>query len=111
MNAPIPPGAQWGFHPGGWGKPPTDQNNRPLYGDVFGTMIVKVDKRYIVEPELEKWGEIIQESEEESAAEEVGEEQSDEEMEEDEDTSGLESPVIPIQGLETPAEIDLVKKH
>jgi splicing factor 3B subunit 2 len=36
LNAPIPPGAQWGFHPGGWGKPPTDENNQPLYGDVFG---------------------------------------------------------------------------
>jgi len=22
VNAPIPQGAQWGFHPGGWGKPP-----------------------------------------------------------------------------------------
>lgn len=22
VNAPIPPGAQWGFHPGGWGRPP-----------------------------------------------------------------------------------------
>jgi hypothetical protein len=24
LNAPIPVGAQWGFHPGGWGKPPVD---------------------------------------------------------------------------------------
>lgn len=38
LNAPIPPGAQWGFHPGGWGKPPMDDFNRPLYGDVFGVM-------------------------------------------------------------------------
>ncbi|CAG8445068.1 2051_t:CDS:10 [Scutellospora calospora] len=37
LNAPIPEGAQWGFHPGGWGKPPVDEYNRPLYGDVFGT--------------------------------------------------------------------------
>lgn len=36
LNAPIPEGAQWGFHPGGWGKPPVDEFNRPLYGDVFG---------------------------------------------------------------------------
>lgn len=28
--------AQFGFHPGGWGKPPVDEFNRPLYGDVFG---------------------------------------------------------------------------
>ncbi|CAZ84432.1 unnamed protein product [Tuber melanosporum] len=38
LNAPIPPGAQWGFHPGGYGKPPTDEYNRPLYGDVFGVL-------------------------------------------------------------------------
>lgn len=54
LNAPIPPGyvviirwtdlakgfrsAQWGFHPGGWGKPPMDDFNRPLYGDVFGVL-------------------------------------------------------------------------
>ena len=38
LNAPIPSGAQWGFHPGGWGKPPMDDFNRPLYGDVFGVM-------------------------------------------------------------------------
>ncbi len=37
LNAPIPEGAQWGFHPGGWGKPPTDEYNRPLYGDVFAS--------------------------------------------------------------------------
>ena len=36
LNSPIPPGAQWGYHPGGWGKPPVDEYNRPLYGDVFG---------------------------------------------------------------------------
>lgn len=36
LNAPIPKDAQWGFHPGGWGKPPVDEFMRPLYGDVFG---------------------------------------------------------------------------
>ena len=24
LSAPIPPGAQFGYHPGGWGKPPVD---------------------------------------------------------------------------------------
>jgi splicing factor 3B subunit 2 len=23
---------QYGYHPGGWGKPPLDQYNRPMYG-------------------------------------------------------------------------------
>jgi splicing factor 3B subunit 2 len=38
LNAPIPDGAQFGMHHGGWGKPPVDEYGRPLYGDVFGTM-------------------------------------------------------------------------
>lgn len=28
--------AAWGFHPGGWGKPPLDDYGRPLYGDIYG---------------------------------------------------------------------------
>jgi len=27
----------FGYHAGGWGKPPVDENGKPLYGDVFGT--------------------------------------------------------------------------
>ncbi|KAL2264409.1 hypothetical protein VTK26DRAFT_3296 [Humicola hyalothermophila] len=39
LNAPLPPGAAWGFQPGQWGKPPLDEYNRPLYGgDIFGIM-------------------------------------------------------------------------
>ncbi|ORX74864.1 DUF382-domain-containing protein, partial [Linderina pennispora] len=30
LNAPIPQGAQWGYHPGGWGRPPVDEFGRPL---------------------------------------------------------------------------------
>ena len=37
LNAPIPHGALFGYHAGGWGKPPVDDElGRPLYGDVFG---------------------------------------------------------------------------
>ena len=35
LNAPIPEGCSFGYHPGGWGKPPVDELGRPLYGDVF----------------------------------------------------------------------------
>jgi len=39
LNAPLPPGASWGFGPGQWGKPPLDEYNRPIYGgDIFGIM-------------------------------------------------------------------------
>jgi splicing factor 3B subunit 2 len=37
LSAPIPEGASWGYQPGGWGKAPVDEFNRPLYGDVFST--------------------------------------------------------------------------
>ncbi|VDN97148.1 unnamed protein product [Rodentolepis nana] len=36
LNAPIPQGCAFGYHPGGWGKPPVDEVGRPIYGDVFG---------------------------------------------------------------------------
>jgi splicing factor 3B subunit 2 len=36
LNAPIPPGARFGYQAGGWGKPPVDEDGNPLYGDVFG---------------------------------------------------------------------------
>lgn len=36
LNAPIPEGCSFGYHAGGWGKPPVDEMGRPLYGDVFG---------------------------------------------------------------------------
>ena len=29
--------ASFGYHAGGWGKPPVDELGKPLYGDVFGT--------------------------------------------------------------------------
>merc|ERR1712159_840364 len=33
LNAPIPQGAEYGYHAGGWGKPPVDEFGNPLYGD------------------------------------------------------------------------------
>lgn len=62
LSAPIPEGAQWGFHPGGWGKAPTDESGRPLYGDVFGlglycaaTVIDDIDSKTLWgEPEVEE---------------------------------------------------------
>ena len=32
LNAPIPAGCSYGYHLGGWGKPPVDVAGRPLYG-------------------------------------------------------------------------------
>ncbi|KAH8822278.1 DUF382-domain-containing protein [Flagelloscypha sp. PMI_526] len=98
LNAPIPEGAQWGFHPGGWGKPPLDEYNRPLYGDVFGVLPKGADSTALGEPvEKDPWGELEPE-EEESEDEESEEEEEDQEMAAPED--GMETPA---SGLETPS--------
>ncbi|GAO14896.1 uncharacterized protein UV8b_05063 [Ustilaginoidea virens] len=102
LNAPPPPGGSWGFHPGGWGKPPVDESNRPLYGgDVFGLAQNGAQPQGQAQLQLGEgvdrtlWGE-LQPREEESE-----EEESEEESEEDEDadTGGLETP----SGMETPS--------
>ncbi|KAF8634511.1 hypothetical protein AX15_000844 [Amanita polypyramis BW_CC] len=97
LNAPIPEGAQWGFHPGGWGKPPLDEYNRPLYGDVFG-VLPKVTDTNIGEPvDKELWGEL--EPEEEEEEEESEEEEEEEEAAEPTPMDGMQTP----SGMETPS--------
>ncbi|KAG6300790.1 hypothetical protein E4U45_003698 [Claviceps purpurea] len=107
LNAPPPPGGSWGFHPGGWGKPPVDETNRPLYGgDVFGLAQNAAPAQTQAQAQLQQlqinesvdrnlWGE-LQPRQEESEGEESEEEDEDED--EDADTAGLETP----SGLETP---------
>ncbi|KAF8125954.1 DUF382-domain-containing protein [Boletus edulis] len=98
LNAPIPEGAQWGFHPGGWGKPPLDEYNRPLYGDVFG-VLPKVSDVDVGEPiEKNTWGELEPEEEEEEEEEE-SESEAEEAPEAAAPTDGLQTP----SGLETPS--------
>lgn len=101
LNAPIPEGAQWGFHPGGWGKPPVDEFNRPLYGDVFGVALTteQQEDQYV---DKTLWGEL------EPDLEESEDEEEDEEEEMDEDSAavpagGMETPSSFAQGMETPS--------
>ncbi|XP_017774411.1 PREDICTED: splicing factor 3B subunit 2 [Nicrophorus vespilloides] len=115
LNAPIPEGCTFGYHAGGWGKPPVDENGKPLYGDVFGTAINNVDDiGDDATVERNMWGELESESEEESEEEEEQEEQKEP------DESGLVTPAeglvtpsglssIPA-GMETPETIELRKK-
>ena len=35
-------GCSFGYHAGGWGKPPVDETGKPLYGDVFGQNLHEV---------------------------------------------------------------------
>ena len=91
LNAPPPPGASWGFHPGGYGKPPVDEFNRPLYGgDVYGTSSKEQEAKK--EPPVNKkmWG-VMQEPEPEEEEEESEEEDDDEQPDEDEMAAGLRS--------------------
>lgn len=82
LNAPIPQGAQWGFQPGGYGRPPLDEKGNPLYGDVYGTgqkeKLVALGRPV----EKEHWGQLIEE--EESDIDQSDEEEEGEEMDEDE---------------------------
>lgn len=109
LNAPPPSGGSWGFHPGGWGKPPVDEFNRPLYGgDVFGLTAqnganagatapaaqIQLQASDTIDRSL--WGELQPREEEESEEEESEEEEDDDEDEDD--AGGLETP----SGLETP---------
>ncbi|KAF5015859.1 hypothetical protein F66182_12648, partial [Fusarium sp. NRRL 66182] len=59
LNAPPPPGAMWGFHPGGYGKPPVDEHNRPLYGgDIFGVLQTQQTAQQGEPVEKDLWGEL-----------------------------------------------------
>eukprot|EP00118_Oscarella_pearsei_P001542 m.7713 g.7713 ORF g.7713 m.7713 type:complete len:680 (+) comp19450_c0_seq1:23-2062(+) len=103
LNAPVPDGCSFGYHPGGWGKPPVDEQGRPLYGDVFGTeadnSAVHVNDE-VVDKTL--WGELESESEEEmgESDEEESEEGGGGEEEEAADETGL---MTPAEGLATPS--------
>jgi splicing factor 3B subunit 2 len=98
LNAPPPPGATWGYHPGGYGKPPVDEHNRPLYGgDIFGVLQPQQQTQQGEPIEKDLWGELqeSEESEAESEAEDEDEEEEDSEVEAEGDTrspSGLQTP-------------------
>merc|ERR1712200_196097 len=56
----------FGYHAGGWGKPPVDEMGKPLYGDVFGTQ-TEDTANAIEDDNVDKtpWGELESESESE----------------------------------------------
>ncbi|EKV13050.1 Splicing factor 3b, subunit 2, 145kD [Penicillium digitatum] len=104
LNAPPPPGASWGYHPGGYGKPPVDEHNRPLFGgDIFGVLQPQQHAQQGEPVEKDLWGELheSEESEEESEAEE-----DDDEHEKDSDEDGVGAGAHSPGGLETPSGID-----
>ena len=119
LNAPIPEGAQWGYHPGGWGKPPVDQYNRPLYGDVFGLYSQYQTQLHsnmeaanlTATVEREFWGEIKYvhvESEPEPEEEEEPSDREESDQDQGEDQPAKVTPISEfntMQGLVTPSGI------
>jgi len=104
LNAPIPSGCSFGYHAGGWGKPPVDERGRPLYGDVFGVE-VPVNPYEDEKPSEQLWGEI--DSDEESSSEDESTDESEEEG--DQDGTGVPTAADPTKlgddGLVTPSGI------
>uniref|UniRef100_H3BY69 Splicing factor 3b, subunit 2 n=1 Tax=Tetraodon nigroviridis TaxID=99883 RepID=H3BY69_TETNG len=104
LNSPIPDNCTFGYHAGGWGKPPVDEMGKPLYGDVFGTNSVDFQAK-VEEEEVDRtpWGE-LEPSDEESPDETGFFTPAD---------SGLITPggfsSVPA-GMETPELIELRKK-
>lgn len=109
LNSPIPPGCQYGNHAEGWGRPPVDEQGRPLYGDVFGVYVEeKATKK--LNPEEEKlWGEIPENAVEEDDEEEEREAEVPAEEEKKEEEVPVPADVV-IPGSETPAAIQLRKE-
>jgi splicing factor 3B subunit 2 len=101
---------QWGYHPGGWGKPPVDEFNRPLYGDVFGLysqyqqqLQSSIEAAHLTNPPvLEPWGEleVVEQEEEEE------EEEQAEEMVEATASAGMATPMT--AGFATPSGLSSV---
>jgi len=131
LSAAIPPGAQWGYHPGGWGRPPVDETGRPLYGDVWGMggagggagFVSALDGGGV--DKAVRWGDVdpaLEEEEEGDGDEdEGGADGSDGDEGADEGTAaadvdeaalaaGTASTISSlVSGLETPSEVDVRK--
>jgi len=121
LNSPIPDGCSFGYHAGGWGKPPVDEHGKPLYGDVFGTADSSTFHHATQHEEVDRtlWGEMEEESEEEESSEEEEEEEEEENMQ----NTGLQTPLVDTglatpsgttsvgPGLETPDNLELRKKR
>jgi splicing factor 3B subunit 2 len=97
VNAPIPPGASWGYAPGQYGKPPTDDNGRPLFGGDFSGLAELQQSQLAThagEPvERGMWGALRALGESDDEEEEESDEEEEEEggAEEHEDMSGAQT--------------------
>ncbi|KAJ8520384.1 hypothetical protein ON010_g17950 [Phytophthora cinnamomi] len=126
LNAPIPEGASFGYHPGGWGKPPVDENGVPLArkliargGESWRKKKVGSDVRFSLLYSSANTAVFLnnaEEEEEEGEEEQEGAEGAEEGDAETEglDATGLETPLVDgissvASGLTTPGVVDLRK--
>jgi splicing factor 3B subunit 2 len=111
VNAPIPSGAQWGFNPGGWGRPILDQNGKPIWGDVYRTNNTlteierfNIDTSYWGQMEEVVWEDEVAAPEELESVENKIEEEEDTHIERVEQKFGL--PSLPPPNLDiTPQDL------
>ena len=113
LNAPIPEGATYGYHAGGWGKPPVDEFGRPLYGDVFGTAESSSREQLAEGVSREPWGamEAEEEEEDDEDEDEDGEVNDNESLMTDDDVAAGISSVssTAASGIGTPDALNLRK--
>eukprot|EP01130_Rhizamoeba_saxonica_P015576 TRINITY_DN7033_c0_g1_i1.p1 TRINITY_DN7033_c0_g1~~TRINITY_DN7033_c0_g1_i1.p1 ORF type:complete len:528 (+),score=176.35 TRINITY_DN7033_c0_g1_i1:69-1652(+) len=99
LTAPIPPNAQYGFQPGGWGRPPVDHYNRPLFGDPFGVDNPPPPDDFVPQ---QHWGVVLRDAEE---AVEILEE-SEESFEQVEIVT---EPALVVAGMEEGEDVEFSK--
>ncbi|KAM9967798.1 hypothetical protein ACTFIW_001885 [Dictyostelium discoideum] len=127
VNSPIPEGAQYGFHPGGWGRPVLNEFGKPLYENVNNNNNnnninsnngdQQQQQQQSHQPTREYWGELLPESEDfQEEEEEQQEQQGTEEDElqqhqlEDDESIGDGISSVP-SGLETPDIVNIKKSR
>ncbi|WOG82553.1 hypothetical protein DCAR_0101718 [Daucus carota subsp. sativus] len=101
--------ALFGYHTGGWGKPPVDQHGHPLYGDVFGLQLEEPNYEEEAEDKTKHWGDF--DPEEEEVEEDEEEVEVPDEKEVEDDVQSVDSVSSTPTGLETPDVFELRKQQ
>lgn len=110
LNSPIPPGCQYGNHAEGWGRPPVDEQGRPIYGDVFGVYVEEKATQKVNPEEVPLWGELPPPTYNEADSEEEQEQEVPHEDYPPVEKEEGEEMVSVIPGSNAPAAVPLRKE-
>jgi splicing factor 3B subunit 2 len=93
VNAPIPPGANWGYQPGQWGKAPVNPDGTAVASVIdSGEAEQQIQPTQFGEPvEKATWGALRAEGESDEEEEEDEDEEEEGDEEGDEDVSGIQT--------------------